>query len=168
MIPGQLIALLTFPGVIIHELAHKKFCDWFNVPVIKVVYFSFLKNPAGYVIHEQPKTYKQIFWISIGPLIVNSILTIVLGIIASGLPSDSWSYILVIWLALSLGMNSFPSDQDMNHISSASKLALKKGGSIFHYLAFPFVLIVWVANKLSFFWFDAIYAVTLISLVGGF
>ncbi len=35
---AQLIALLTFPGIIIHELAHKKFCDWFGVKVIKAVY----------------------------------------------------------------------------------------------------------------------------------
>lgn len=25
-IPGQLIALVTFPGVIVHELAHQLFC----------------------------------------------------------------------------------------------------------------------------------------------
>lgn len=65
-------------------------------------------------------------------------------------------------------MHSFPSDQDMHHISSASKLALKQKGSFFHYLTFPFVWIIWIANKLRFFWFDAIYAIALISLVGGF
>lgn len=168
MIPGQLVSLLTFPGVIIHEWAHKKFCDWLNIPVIKVVYFSFFKNPAGYVIHQKPKTYKETFWISVGPLILNSVLTLVLGLIAANMPDDGWSYILIIWLALSIGMHSFPSDGDMEHISYASKIALGQQKSFLHYLAFPFVWIIWIANKLRFFWFDFIYAVLLISLVGGF
>lgn len=64
LIPGWLISLLTFPGVIIHEWAHKKFCEWLGILVHKVVYFRF-GNPAGYVLHEPPKTYKQTFWISV-------------------------------------------------------------------------------------------------------
>lgn len=167
MIPGILISIITFPGVIVHEWAHKKFCDWLKVTVHKVVYFRF-GNPAGYVQHEQPTKYNQIFWISIGPLIVNSVVTILFGVFASQTLPDSWLYGVLVWLALSVGMHSFPSDQDMTHISSASKAALKQDGSFLHYLAFPFVWLVWIANKLRFFWFDVIYAVLLISLVGGF
>ena len=40
IIPGPIIALLTFPGVIVHEFAHKLFCDIFNVPVYYVNYFK--------------------------------------------------------------------------------------------------------------------------------
>jgi hypothetical protein len=29
-IPGQLIAILTFPGVIVHEAAHQLFCRFFS------------------------------------------------------------------------------------------------------------------------------------------
>lgn len=32
MIPGQIISLLTFPGIIAHEWAHKQFCNWLKVP----------------------------------------------------------------------------------------------------------------------------------------
>lgn len=91
-IPGWLISLLTFPGVIVHEWAHKKFCDWNGVKVEKVVYFRF-GNPAGYVMHEEPKKYNQIFWISAGPLIINSVLTIFLGMFVSSLDSSSYSYL---------------------------------------------------------------------------
>jgi MFS-type transporter involved in bile tolerance (Atg22 family) len=38
-IPGPLIALATFPGVIVHELAHQLFCRWFRIPVLTVCYF---------------------------------------------------------------------------------------------------------------------------------
>src|SRR5260370_7616563 len=71
-IPGPLIALATFPGVIVHELAHQMFCRWFRVPVLKVCYFR-VGNPAGFIIHEPPtKTYQSLF-ISIGPFLINTI-----------------------------------------------------------------------------------------------
>lgn len=44
-IPGQLIAALTFPGVIVHEMAHQLFCRLFRVAVLDVCYFRF--GPAG-------------------------------------------------------------------------------------------------------------------------
>jgi hypothetical protein len=39
MIPGQLIALLTFPGVIVHELGHQLMCRFLRVAVLDVCYF---------------------------------------------------------------------------------------------------------------------------------
>ncbi len=166
MIPGWLIALFTFPGVIIHEWAHKKFCEWLGVTVHKTVYFRF-GNPAGYVLHEPPQSYKQIFWVSVGPLIINSIFTVLLSVIASQSIPEGWLWYFLLWVAFSVGMHSFPSDQDMKHIFSASNDAIKQGGSFFHYLAFPFVWLIWIANKLRFFWFDAIYAALLVTVGGG-
>ena len=166
-IPGWLISLLTFPGVIVHEWAHKVFCDHLGVRVHKVVYFQF-GNPAGYVSHEEPKTYKQTFWISVGPLLVNSMGTIALSFIATNVISGSGLWYFLLWLAISIGMHSFPSDHDMEHIQKSSKTAIQNGGMFLYYLAFPLVALVWIANKLRFFWFDAIYAITLISLSGGF
>jgi hypothetical protein len=166
-IPGALISFLTFPGVIVHEWAHELFCKLFGVRVHKVIYYQ-LSNPPGYVLHETPKTYKQTFWISIGPLLINSLSTIALGFVATQTISGGWFWYTLLWLAFSTGMHAFPSDQDMQHVSSASRLALNNGASIIHYLAFPFVALVWLANKLRVIWFDAIYAILLISISGGF
>lgn len=44
IIPGFLISLLTFPGVMVHEFAHQLFCRIMRVPVYDVVYFQ-AKNP---------------------------------------------------------------------------------------------------------------------------
>lgn len=67
-IPGFLITILTFPGVIVHELAHQIFCRICRVAVFDVCYFKF-GNPAGYVVHEHPKNaYSQIL-IGIGPFL---------------------------------------------------------------------------------------------------
>lgn len=166
LIPGWLISLVTFPGVIIHEWAHKKFCDWLDVPVHKAVYFRF-GNPAGYVLHEPPKTYKQTFWVSVGPLIVNSAGAVMFSFIALQTIPDSWLWYVLLWIAFSSGIHSFPSDHDMKHVAEASKVSIKEGGSKLHYFAFPFVWLIWIANKLRFFWFDAIYAALLVTLGRG-
>jgi len=166
MIPGWLISIFTFPGVVIHEWTHKKFCDWFGIPVHEVKYFRF-GNPAGYVLHEEPKTYKQTFWVSVGPLIINSAASLLFSFIASQAISESFLWYLLLWIALSVGMHSFPSDQDMKHVAESSKRKIKEGGSFLYYLAFPFVALIWIANKLRFFWFDLIYAILLVSMGGG-
>lgn len=163
-IPGILISILTFPGIIVHEWAHKKFCDWLGVPISKIVYFQF-GNPAGYVMHEEPKNYAQSFWISIGPFIINSLITIILAFVATLFGFlDSNVGLVLLWVAGSVGMHSFPSNHDMKNVWEASKIEIKKGASPLHYLAFLLVAIVWVANALSFFWFDLIYAGILISV----
>lgn len=172
-IPGSLISLVTFPGVIVHEWAHKKFCEWFDVKVLEVVYFRFngLFNrdgkPAGYVIHGIPVNFKQTFWISVGPLIINSFGCIFLSYIASQTIPESFLSIFILWLALSVGAHSFPSDHDAKSILETSKQHIKTGGSALHYFSYPFFLLIWLANKLRFFWFDFIYAVLLMQLGGG-
>jgi len=71
-VPGILITIATFPGVIVHELAHQLFCRWFKVPVFKVVYFR-VGNPAGYVQHEIITNKWQSMVVSVGPFFVNTI-----------------------------------------------------------------------------------------------
>lgn len=158
LIPGWLISLVTFPGVIIHEWAHKKFCQLLHVPVFKVVYFRF-GNPAGYVLHGEPRTFGQTFWISAGPLVINSLSAILLSAIASQSIFGSGFWLFLIWAAFSLGMHSFPSNEDIRNIIESR--------SLWRYLAFPFVWLIWLANKLRLFWFDAVYAAFLIFIGGG-
>lgn len=166
IIPGGLVSIITFPGVVIHEWAHKKFCDWLGVLVQEVVYFRF-GNPAGYVIHEEPKTYKQTFWISVGPLVINSAVTIFFSFLASGAMPGSFVSYLLLWVAISAGMHSFPSDHDMKNVLSKSKESLENGASKLHYLTYPLVWLMFIANKLRFFWFDLIYALILVGIGGG-
>lgn len=165
-IPGQLISLLTFPGVIVHEWAHEKFCDWFGVKVHEVSYFKFWQKTSGYVVHDTPSTFKQIFWISAGPLVVNSLGCILLSMFATEAAPKSFLYYLFFWLAISVGAHSFPSDHDAKNVLESSKNHIKDGGSLLHYLSYPFFTLIWVANKLRFFWFDFIYAVFLMRLSG--
>src|SRR5262249_10889069 len=126
IIPGEIIALATFPGVIIHEAAHMLFCKLGRVAVFDVCYFRF-GNPAGYVVHEGPKNFGTAFLISVGPFIVNSLVCILLCFPAF-VPvriferPDPVSYFL-LWLGLSIGMHAFPSFQDAKVLWGYAKVA---------------------------------------------
>lgn len=160
-IPSSLISLLTFPGVAVHELAHRLFCDLLKVPVYKICYFRF-GNPSGYVIHAPITGLKQSFFISAGPLFINTILCMLLTFSAI-IPIDileekncSVVFKILMWLGISIGMHAFPSNQDMNIFINEAKKLKTKGLSLI-FIVF-LVTLFKMANSLRFFWFDAFYA----------
>lgn len=125
-IPGEFIAFLTFPGVVIHEIAHRLACDFFNVPVYEVNYFRPLDKTAGHVLHEDSDSFWVSFLIGIAPFILNSILCMILtfpmgirfylGTSFLGSPSHFREIlgIILCWAGLSIGFNAIPSNQDIS------------------------------------------------------
>jgi hypothetical protein len=162
-IPGILIAYLTFPGVIVHEIGHMVFCRLRKVPVLDVCYFRF-ENPPGYVVHEKPGDFLSTFLISIGPFLVNSVLCILICFPAF-VPMkafdihDPLSYLL-IWLGVSIGMHAFPSNQDASILWNEAGQAARNG-NLLAVISFPLVILVYVANIGRIFWLDTIYGVAL-------
>ncbi len=162
-IPGFLITLVTFPGVIVHEIAHQLFCRWYKVPVFEVVYFQ-PKNPAGYVLHEKPARRIQQIMISIGPFFVNTILGALIGLPAA-MPFFEFNnpgpldYVL-IYLGVSIAMHAFPSTGDANSIWSM----LKEEGTSFwvKVIAYPVVGLIYIGSLGSFFWLDFLYGVAVV------
>ena len=60
MIPGFLVALVTFPGIICHEIAHKFFCDIAGVPVYAAAVIPiFILTAAGFekIIADGPRRF---------------------------------------------------------------------------------------------------------------
>ena len=159
-IPGIVITIVTFPGVIVHELAHQLFCRWFKVPVFKVVYFQ-AANPAGYVVHETPVHKWQTILISIGPFIVNTVIGALVALPAS-LPVfkfDSAGPLdyLLIYLGVSIAMHSFPSRGDANSIwDMVSEKATPWWVKL---LGYPVVGLIYLGSIGSMFWLDLIYGV---------
>ena len=165
-IPGFVVGLLTFPGVIVHEFAHERLCNAFDVPVHEVVYFR-LGTPAGYVLHEEPDRYRQTFAISVAPFLINTVLALVLfgavavawgrpdgmGLVTDELGTVGWA---LLWLGFSTGMHAFPSKGDAREIWRRSQAEWRTAPLTL--LGLPFVLVIYVANLLSVLWFDAIYA----------
>lgn len=162
-IPGQLISLITFPGVIFHEAAHRFFCDYFRVPVYEVCYFAPISQQSGYVIHQTTNNLKAKTFIAMGPLIINTLLCMlfsfplmashkVTGDIADGNPL----FTFLMWIGLSAGMHAIPSNVDINNLLPDIKTALRKD---FMYI-FPLFLL-WCMKILNFFkiiWIDLFFA----------
>jgi len=161
-IPGIVITLATFPGVIVHELAHQLFCRWFKVPVFQVVYFQ-AKNPAGYVLHEAPQNKWQTIMISIGPFVVNTIIGALIALPAA-LPVFRFNNAgpldyLLIYLGVSIAMHAFPSRGDANSIwqmlqESDTPWWVKLVG-------YPVIGLIYIGAIGSFMWLDLIYGIAI-------
>jgi hypothetical protein len=163
LIPGWLISLVTFPGVVVHEAAHRFFCDVTDTPVYEVSYFRPRGKPAGYVIHGRPKNLSAALLISGGPLLINTALCALLTlavayqhfVLNAGVHGPV--LLLLAWLGYSIGMHAIPSRQDAASFTAQVKEA--RGSGITLMLAHALSGLITVANALRFFWFDAIYAI---------
>lgn len=137
---------LTFPGVAIHEWAHKIFCQISGLRVIKAVYFRF-GNPSGYVVHEAPRNYFQSFFVATGPIIFNSALSIGLSYAISWVTPGSYWRFIILWLAFSVAAHAFPSEQDLSGASHDGLNYLKNGNSLWPIIGFPLIGLMWLAGR---------------------
>ena len=119
-IPGELVSLITFPGVILHELSHKIACDLLEIPVYRVCYFSLSKEASGYVVHQKITRASHAFLVGIAPLIVNSVMSIILLLpfvlsfqLGTTFIYDTTLDPYIIWMGLSIAFHAFPSEKDI-------------------------------------------------------
>jgi hypothetical protein len=164
IIPGFLIALLTFPGVIVHEAAHLLFCKLRRVAVFDVCFLR-IGNPAGYVIHETPRDFTSSLLISTGPFIINSLLCFVICFPAFlpmrvyHIDNDPLNWLL-LWLGVSIGMHAFPSTQDAKVLWTQAVSGAKQS-NLLAIVSMPLVGVIYLANLLSFFWLDYFYGIAI-------
>jgi hypothetical protein len=163
MIPGFVISILTFPGVIIHEFAHMLFCKIRGVAVLDVCFFR-IGNPCGYVMHESTDDFTTAFLVSVGPFIVNSLLCMIIcfpALIPIRIFSveDKFSYVL-LRLGISIGMHAFPSTGDAASLYQQAKKSVSLSNPLV-IISFPLIILIYIANALRFFWFDYIYGVAI-------
>jgi hypothetical protein len=161
LIPGFLIQIATFPGVIVHEIAHQLFCRMTGTAVFDVCYFR-VGNPAGYVIHERASTPGKQLLISIAPFFINTILgaliaapsAIAVFTFSAGNPLDA----LLIWLGVSIAMHAFPSTGDAKSLW----VTFKERGTPWYLkaLVFPIIVVICLGAIGSIIWLDVIYGVT--------
>ncbi|AYL95723.1 metalloprotease family protein [Mucilaginibacter celer] len=162
-IPGIVIAIATFPGVIVHEFAHLLFCRLRKVAVFEVCYFRFA-NPLGYVIHENTTNFYTTFLISMGPFFVNTLLCLLICIPAY-MPISFFevehplSYFLM-WLGISIGMHAIPSNQDANNLYEQAKTEAKSG-NVLAIISFPITGLIYLFNILRIVWADLFYGIAI-------
>jgi hypothetical protein len=163
IIPGFLISLVTFPGVIVHEAAHMFFCRLRGLAVLDVCFFR-VGNPSGYVVHEATENFNTAFLVCVGPFLLNSLLCVIFCLPAS-VPYRVFDHVdplilFQLWLGISIGMHAFPSTGDAKNLWSQAGKAARALNPL-AILSYPLVVLIYIANLLSFFWFDAIYGVAL-------
>jgi hypothetical protein len=166
------VAILTFPGVIVHEFAHRLFCDLTKTDVYDEAYFRLNDDDTtvGFVVHAQPKSLLKSFLISFGPLIVNTILCMVLTFpftLKVGLNlSLGWSDIFMEWVGICIGIHAIPSNQDAK--SFKEFVGMHKGEGVLYVISLALSLFFWIANLLRFFWFDVFFALLISGIVPHF
>lgn len=124
IMPGLFIEILSFPGVILHEMSHKFFCDYFNVKVANVNYFK-ISNLSGSVHHEPVLNANHNAIIALAPLAVNSLTFLILAIPYISILAHGTDFVetfsvldyFLIWIVLSCGLTALPSTTDLDSIA---------------------------------------------------
>ncbi|MEO1031422.1 MAG: hypothetical protein AAFX55_08450 [Bacteroidota bacterium] len=163
MIIGFIIRALTFPGVILDAFINKIVCQYLKIELLQVNYFT-ITGEERPVVHEIPKAYAKTFGIAIIPFVIMSLIAIFIFYI--GLEFFPNIEIPFIWLGVSIAAHSFP-DTAIADVLWKNSLAEIKGGNYLALLGIPFVVIIYIARVLHFFWLDIIYGVLLYFLVKG-
>jgi len=176
-ISGQFIALLTFPGVVVHEFSHQLGCWLAGVKVLKVRYYQY-NNPSGYVIHEKAGSIIQSLPIVLGPLLFGYGAAMGIALIANEVGNNAGGWIL-LWLVFSIAMHAFPSNDDVNTLWDmlVIKTSYSFNGNAYvvqtqrslawSIILFPVGLIIKLFNVLRVVWIDAIIAGMLVGTVVG-
>lgn len=168
-LPGELVSLFTFPGVVLHEIAHRFFCDLTHTPVYGINYFVIDEKVAGRVIHGQPTKWIYKFLISIGPLIINTIVCMMFTFpygckhilnIGTTPFSESLGYYIITWIGFSVGFHAIPSNQDMKGLSEEATNIFAEAGTLLlsgiiwlfnvDYIGpiFKFAFVIWLSQQL--------------------
>lgn len=167
-VPGIIISIITFPGVIIHELAHQIFCRIMRVPVYEVKYFQF-SNPCGYVLHEATQDPLKTFLISTGPFLINTLIGM---IIISPAAIELFVFedysnplnLLLGWIGFSTLMHAFPSTGDAKVLVN-NILNNKKVNVLVKIVVAPVIGLIYMGALGSVVWLDAIYAIVIAMII---
>lgn len=126
-IPTDILPYATFPGVIMHEIAHRLMCDFLGIPVYEVRYFIAGPAESGYVTHEHIHNVTHAFFTSFAPLFINSLLCMLFTFpfyIAKAVDATMPHHYFLFWIGISMGVNALPSYHD---VSLFLRVAKKKG-----------------------------------------
>ena len=167
-VPGIIVSVVTFPGVIIHELAHQIFCRLMRVPVYEVKYFQF-SNPCGYVLHEATQDPMKTFLISTGPFLINTLFGM---IILSPAAIDLIIFkdysnplnLLLGWIGFSTLMHAFPSTGDAKVLVN-NILKNKNVNVLVKMIVAPVIGLIYIGAIGSVVWLDAIYAAAIAMII---
>lgn len=141
--------LVGAPGVIIHELAHAFFCLIFGIKIYKINLFRF-NRISGYVTHSEPRSFFASFFISFGPLLVNSGLAVYF--FTKIISPYNLLDLLWIYLGITIGLQAIPSTGDAESLlQNANHNILRNPLKL---LLYPLILAIYILNLLKRIYFN--------------
>lgn len=160
---NEIMHLLFFPGIVLHECAHALACLIFGVKIKKI---KFIDKSGGYVVHEDSKDYKIII-ISLFPFFFNIFISLICASVIK-VTSEPFYIFLLVWIGIGALFFCVPSDQDTDNSFDSIKRTYTKKQSIWWLLLkiifSPFFLLLIIILGL-FKIFDKVIAIRLL-LVG--
>lgn len=179
---GLLFNVVTFPGVVVNTVAQNYYVGKHSVPTETIRLNGDVEQvddlakldeeefeDALDVARDERETEEVIdytaiesfsgaFAIVVMPFVVSTVLAFLvfltgLALFDIGTPA----FYIAFWLGLSFGAHAFPNDGATAALWKRSK----SSGSLLRVVSVPVVGVAKLANLLSFFWLDAIYAVVL-------
>lgn len=162
---GAVINTVSFPGVVVHELAHYLACRLVGVAVYEVCYFRF-GSPGGYVTHEPTSKWLHTVVVSTAPLVLNTVVGAVVAFpsilrVFDFTGAASTVDRILVWFGVSVAMHAIPSRADAGLIWQSVQGAQASWAA--KLVAAPIVGLIHVLALASMVWFDVVYGI-LVSL----
>lgn len=140
----SLLILAEAPGVALHEVGHALFCWVANLRIDTIRFFQF-GDPAGYVIHEEPRGVIAATLVAFGPLFMNSGAALFCFSFTSHWPAAyAWG---AIWLGIAAGLHSIPSTGDAKTLFHLINRRFWRNPLLI--LGYPFALVIAILNLLK-------------------
>lgn len=150
LIPSNLMAIITFPGIIVKNAV--------------LIFFGLRLRSID--------SFKNLFLSIFLPFLINSIITGIGGIITffylstllipNGILEGLFGFFL-IWVFLSIGMHALPTTADAKTLWSLSKKAVKEG-SIGALIGYPIAAFLWLISFLKIIWIDLLFSIIIFYL----
>ncbi len=117
----ELLHILFFPGIVLHESAHAIACLFLGVPIKKI---KFLGKKGGYVVHGD-STACNIIIITFFPFVFNIVISLVCARVYL-LTGISFLKLLMAWVGISALLFCVPSNKDAKNAFEAIKRVYTK------------------------------------------
>jgi hypothetical protein len=158
IIPGRIIDMITFPGVVMKAVARRLWCDVLRIDVYEVRYFE------GTVIHAPIETVGHAALLAFAPMSVNTALCAVLMFplyftLDLGVDlKDSPALFILLWTGFSVGMHALPSSaMVIGYLKGLPDAARRGVGfAVLRTVVVPSFVMIDVLKR---FWIDAVYVV---------
>lgn len=133
----QILIFITMPARVLYDFIKALFCMLLKVDIVGIYYFQ-VKEPLGEVEYRKSVTDRQLFWLVIGPFLICSFLSFIIGIcgVVPFLFMSEYPFALniqnifryiQIYLGFSIGVNAFPSREESRELLGV----FKREGNIF-------------------------------------